>query len=240
MSAGVDVLRAAILSDDAEPRLEVRREAVAPPTARWSASEFEREQLRALVRRVFFPGWPRPAKQVVFAGIEDGEDMAGTCLQVAQTLAAEVSATVALVPATAEPGGEQSPLEWKNEVTGPQSSLQMISRRLSEHVYEVPAQVLAGQDGGACPAARLRDRIHQLRHDFEYCVLYSPPLGRSNQAALLGQLTDGVVLVLQAHQTRRAAASKAQEVLRDANAKLIGVVLKGRRFPIPEGLYRRL
>ncbi len=240
MNAGVDVLRAAILVDDAEPCVEVQREAAVPPTARWSASEFEREQLRGLVRRVFFPGWPRPAKQVVFAGIEDGEDMAMTCLQVAQTLAAEVSATVALVPVTAEAGGEQSPLEWKNEISGPQSSLRMISQRLSEHLYEVPARLLAGEDRGVCSAARLRERIHQLRHDFEYCVLYAPPLGRSNQAALLGQLTDGVVLVLQAHQTRRAAASKAQEVLRDANAKLIGVVLKGRRFPIPEGLYRRL
>jgi len=57
---------------------------------------------------------------------------------------------------------------------------------------------------------------------------------------LLGYLSDGVILVLEANSTRRAAAQRAVQVLHATNARLLGSVLSGRTFPIPEEIYRRL
>jgi len=57
---------------------------------------------------------------------------------------------------------------------------------------------------------------------------------------LIGQLSDGVILGLEAHRTRRIAARITKERLQAANVRLLGVVLNQRTFPIPEGIYRKL
>jgi Mrp family chromosome partitioning ATPase len=49
-----------------------------------------------------------------------------------------------------------------------------------------------------------------------------------------------VVLVLEAHSTRRSAARKAKLALEAANVLVLGTVFNNRKFPIPETLYRML
>jgi Mrp family chromosome partitioning ATPase len=56
----------------------------------------------------------------------------------------------------------------------------------------------------------------------------------------LGGFTDGVVLVLKAHSSRRETARSAVHDLAAANVRTLGAVLNQRTFPIPEKLYRRL
>jgi succinoglycan biosynthesis transport protein ExoP len=56
----------------------------------------------------------------------------------------------------------------------------------------------------------------------------------------LGQLTDGLVLVLEANSTRREAALRITENLNAAHVQILGAVLNKRTFPIPGPLYSRL
>jgi len=56
----------------------------------------------------------------------------------------------------------------------------------------------------------------------------------------MAQFADGIVLVLSALHTRRAAAIKTREVLERAQVRLLGTVLCDRLFPIPEAIYRWL
>jgi Mrp family chromosome partitioning ATPase len=48
------------------------------------------------------------------------------------------------------------------------------------------------------------------------------------------------VLVIEANYTRRSSAQKAKELLHAANVRVLGTILSGRTFPIPDGIYRRL
>jgi Mrp family chromosome partitioning ATPase len=57
---------------------------------------------------------------------------------------------------------------------------------------------------------------------------------------MFGRLADGVVLVIEAHATRREAARKAKETIEASNIKLLGAVFNKRTFPIPEALYNRI
>jgi Mrp family chromosome partitioning ATPase len=75
---------------------------------------------------------------------------------------------------------------------------------------------------------------------FHRVVIHSSPLGVAGDSLPLGRWTDGVVLVLEAHSTRREAARRAKENLEMADVRMLGVVLNNRTFPIPESLYRRL
>jgi Mrp family chromosome partitioning ATPase len=81
--------------------------------------------------------------------------------------------------------------------------------------------------------------LADLRNEFEYAVIQAPAAGVSSEAAMLGQLADGVILVLEAHTTRKAAARKIKESL-GAQSRILGIVLTERRFPVPERIYRRL
>jgi Mrp family chromosome partitioning ATPase len=82
--------------------------------------------------------------------------------------------------------------------------------------------------------------LKQLRQEFEYVVIEGPAAGVSSEAALLGQMTDGLILVLGAHRTRKATAQKIKQTLQGAQSRILGTVLSERRFPIPESIYNRL
>ena len=86
----------------------------------------------------------------------------------------------------------------------------------------------------------LRERISELREDFDFIIIDAPPLNRYSDAVILGQHSNGVVLVLEADSTRREAASKVATTLRSANVPILAAVLNKRTYPIPEKIYSRL
>jgi len=51
---------------------------------------------------------------------------------------------------------------------------------------------------------------------------------------------DGLVLVVSALHTRRAAALQIKRTMEEVGVRLMGTVLADREFPIPQRLYRSL
>ena len=194
------------------------------------------------MRQVFLPGWPKPARQVVFRAVEDG-DVAALCLRVSQVLAAQIPGNVALVEAHLE-----STTEGNQDYDSPIPvfrpagirPLRDSARRVSSHLRRVPREVFMGENEAGLSVEWLPGRLRELRLEFDYTVVHGPPAALCSDAALLGYLSDGVVLVLEANATRRAAAQRAVQMLQATNARLLGSVLSKRTFPIPEGIYRRL
>jgi len=56
----------------------------------------------------------------------------------------------------------------------------------------------------------------ELRNEFEYAVIHGAVAGISSEAEVLGRLADGIILVLEAHSTRRATARKIKQTLEGA------------------------
>jgi Mrp family chromosome partitioning ATPase len=83
-------------------------------------------------------------------------------------------------------------------------------------------------------------RIAELRKEFDYVLIDAPPVSSNADAVLLGQMADGIILVVQADSTRREAARIAKETIDNAKVRLLGAILTDRKFPIPEALYRKL
>ena len=96
MSTRPDLLEHALAGDIFETEMPEPQAPAARESGPWNPDRFGDEQVRSLVRQVFLPGWPKPARQVVFCAVEDG-DVAGICLRVSQTLAAQIPGNVALV-----------------------------------------------------------------------------------------------------------------------------------------------
>jgi Mrp family chromosome partitioning ATPase len=57
---------------------------------------------------------------------------------------------------------------------------------------------------------------------------------------MLASSVDGVVVVVDAGQSRRDEILNAQRTVETAGGKFLGFVLNQRRYPVPEWLYKRL
>lgn len=225
-----------------ETPLAARNAAIAEP-AGWSEEQFAEEQLRSLVRQIFFPGWSKSAKQVVFAAVDSLTRIGPTCLQIAAALAAQTSGSICLIRGEGSPdsltsyGGTAQDPPYVREKW---ESLRKSSRQVAEKVWAMPLTVFLDGCRGGHSAAWLHGRLEQLRLDFDYTLVAAPPAGSSSDAAVFGNLCDGVILLLEARSTRRLAAQKVKAMLHAANARLLGTILTERTFPIPERIYRNL
>jgi Mrp family chromosome partitioning ATPase len=108
------------------------------------------------------------------------------------------------------------------------------------NLWLIPAGAPATQAEEPGASDRLRSQMSELGKEFDYILIDAPPIQSSADAVLLGQVAEGVILVVEANSTRREAARRAMQTLEGANVRLLGVILNNRTFPIPEALYRRL
>jgi non-specific protein-tyrosine kinase len=82
---------------------------------------------------------------------------------------------------------------------------------------------------------RLRELLGLLTQHVDVVVIDSPPVLPVTDAAVLAQSVDGVLLVVDAGETRRGIAQHAVESLRQVGANVIGVVLN--RVPTSKAGY---
>jgi hypothetical protein len=233
MSANADVLRSSEMMGSRVQEAPVQQvEVLCATTSDWNREDFARDQIRGLVQRVFFASVGRPVTQVVFSGAEPHMDVSGLCDQVGQALALETSAHIAVV-------GREMTAELPSWCGG-RAAIKSWSRQTAVNLWRVPGFGLRECSEESGTGRYWISRLAELRKEFEYAVIEGPAAGISSEAALLGQLTDGIILVLGAHNTRRATARKIKETLEGAQSRILGTVLSERRFPVPERIYHRL
>jgi hypothetical protein len=208
----------------------------------WNPESFAREQIWGLVRQVFFASVECPVRQIVLTAAESGTDLASICRQIGEALALETSRGVAVVGRGMQKAGMGA--HWEKTWPGPEGSatplLRFATQVRSNLWMLLQSQILSGGGDELVPSTSLNGYMAQVRREFEYSIVEGPPAGESSEAAAMGRSADGMILVLEAHRTRRAAARKIKDTLDAADVPVLGMVLTGRRFPIPEGIYRRL
>lgn len=204
------------------------------------------EQIANLVQRVFvFPNSAAP-RVVVFSSIDEGGASNEICFRSGAALAAQVSGSVCLIDANFR-GPLLVPLSGLEKLLGLADA--MIN---ADPIRDFAVQVAPGNLWLVPAGSRLTDepslfaserwcaRLLELREEFDYVLIDAPPVGSCADTVLLGQSSDGVILVVEANSTRRETALKAKQTFESAQVKLLGAVLNNRTFPIPEVLYRKL
>jgi Mrp family chromosome partitioning ATPase len=115
------------------------------------------------------------------------------------------------------------------------------ARRASgSNLWLITAGKVGREPNGSLNPARLRTRLSELRGDFDHLLIDTPAVHSYADAILLGQMTDGVILVVSSNSTRREPARIAKQSIEAASIPVLGAVLNKRTFPIPEALYRKL
>ena len=213
----------------------------------WESARFAQTQIHSLVRQVFFPGRAKASRHIVICAVDESTYIAEICMEVARALSWQVAGSVCVAEANAhkpelesvfwrtDDPSRSNDADRKDDVFG---SLRNASQNISPNLWLAPRKLLFGESQLSVDS--LARRLSDFRLEFDYTVLHGPPAGCYSEAAALAQLSDGVALVVEANATRRVAAQKTKEALQTAHARLLGVVLSERTFPIPEKLYRKL
>jgi hypothetical protein len=196
----------------------------------WNTEDYGREQIRGLVRRVFLSPSGRTCHHVVFSPAEPGIDVTGICAQVALSLSLETPSHIALLETHAAAKESTESRAVKN------SSIKSCSEQINANLWRVRSKCSGKFEG----QPHWPSFLAELRSEFEYAVIQGPAVALSSDAGFLGRLTDGVILVLGARSTRKAAARNVKEILQGTQSRILGAVLSDRTFPIPDYIYRRL
>jgi capsular exopolysaccharide synthesis family protein len=209
--------------------------------------EITREETLKLVQSIFLSRSGRSSKTVVFASIDSGNGCSRICAQAAEALANQKRGSVCLVDANL-----RSPMlpdfftvsnhyGLTDALSKKGSILDFVkSIGTSNNLWLLSCGSLASASSGLFNSETMKARVSELRQQFEYVLIDSPPLNNYADGVAIGQLADGVILILEANVTRREAALKITENLRTAHIPILGAVLNKRTFPIPKSLYNML
>jgi hypothetical protein len=237
MNAGI--LRAPVFTRDASntrPRDDEQEEITGREAGvGWNPEKFAREQIRGLVRQLFFSDAVRPTRQVVFSSLEAETDVRTICRRVGECLAPQITGRVAVVgayPRVLQDAEKQSVDATDEDL----STLGQFATRVHANFWLVP---YGTRDSRSGLSASWNSFLSDVRREFEYSIVQGM-VAHSDEAMEVAQAADGIILVLSAERTRRATARRVKEALTAVHANILGTVLSDREFPIPEAIYRRL
>ncbi len=206
-----------------------------------------REEIAKLVQRVFLLSNGAAPHAVVFSGLEHSEASSRICARAGQTLAKQGTSAVCLVDANLRLPRLHTHFGVENrrglvDALFQTGSIRDLAQPLTgANLWIVPSGGTATPDVHTRLGGEFMQRcLAELRVQFNYVLIDTSPADLYADAAVVGKLVDGVVLVVEANSTRRETAKQAKESLETANVKILGAVLDKRTFPIPEALYRRL
>jgi len=208
-------------------------------------SDRSREELIKLVQRLFLSPESESPQVVVFSAVEQGSGCSWICARVVEILADGTESSVCLIDANFRSPYPYREFFGENPARLSEDEWTFAPIRRSDEAISSNLWLLSYRPTPAdCPTAasleRFQLRIANLRKDFGYVLIDAPPLNGYADAALFGRMADGLVVVLEANNTRRETTRKAQHLLDQAGVPVLGAVLNKRVFPIPEPLYRRL
>jgi capsular exopolysaccharide synthesis family protein len=129
-----------------------------------------------------------------------------------------------------------------SDVLGGQMSLAevLITSSVIPNLAVLPAGRPPHDPGGLIASSGMLEVLHQLRKEFEFIVLDSPPLIPFAEGRTLATMVDGVVLVGRSAQTTRENLVRTVELLREVqSAPVIEFVLNAAEYPTIDYRYYR-
>lgn len=194
--------------------------------------EQTRDETIKLVQRLSISNEDAATQVVLFSAVERGSGCTYVCARTAGIMADYLDGPVCVVDANFRSPG----LRRYFDLEEPEKTSESISTNLCLLSYSPP-----GRDWQTRSSLEeFQVRIWKLRKHFAHILIDAPPINAYADAALLGRIADGVVMVMEANKTRREAAQRAKGILDAAGVQLLGAVLNKRTFPIPKRLYKRL
>ncbi|MFC1592677.1 CpsD/CapB family tyrosine-protein kinase [Candidatus Omnitrophota bacterium] len=200
------------------------------------------EQYRILRTNILSKAQGRPVKVFLISSSLSGEGKTVTAVNLAISLAHDLDKKIVLVDCDLRGGNIHQMLNINFKpglsdilANGTASEAALQNNKINNltvltcgEVPNNPSELLGSR--------RMRRLVEELKSRFDYIILDSPPIIHFTDASILGAQSDGVMMVVQAEKTQERIVRSAQEVLRQAQAKLIGFIFTQTDYS-PPGYY---
>jgi len=198
-----------------------------------------RQELVSLAQVFLSQGADAP-RVVALCGVDRESGSSGICRDLGLILASRSGRPVCLIDSDSWP----SRLSKILNIAVPMASFTSDAKQCIQVAPNMwyAALETCGPTGKGAPASLpgFTERVSELRASFEFILIDAPGTSARTDVAMLGQIADAAILVLEANSTRKAAALRAKKSMEAGKAKLLGTILHDRTFPIPATIYNKL
>src|SRR5581483_4226018 len=188
------------------------------------------EAFRSVRTSVLFSTPAAPPKVILLTSASSGEGKSVTSLNLAATLA-ESGSRVLLIDADLRRPTCHYSLGVANRrglssfLAGQAELAQVISHIERPRLDFLPAGPTPPNPAELVGSVRMRDALAQLREEYEFVIIDSPPVVPVTDAVVLSREADGIVLVVKGHDTPLELVRRARDQLALASAHVIGAVI---------------
>ena len=188
------------------------------------------EAFRSMRTAVLFSAPGAPPRVILLTSAGVGEGKTFTSLNLATTLA-DSGSRVLLIDADLRRAGCHRAFGIVNERG--LSSFLSGQVTLAEAIRVLDAPKLSFIPAGPTPpnpaelvgSSRMRDTLEQLRDEYDFVIIDSPPTLPVTDAVVLAREADGIVLVVKGHDTPRELVRRARDQLVHAGAHILGALV---------------
>ncbi|MFA5164595.1 MAG: CpsD/CapB family tyrosine-protein kinase [Candidatus Omnitrophota bacterium] len=110
----------------------------------------------------------------------------------------------------------------------------------TRNLFVIPAGHIHGNPNELLSSQKMKDVLFELKGKYDRIILDTPAVIPYSDARILSHIADGTVLVIRAGRTRREVVARAESVLKSVGANILGYVLTGIEYHIPEYIHRHL
>lgn len=103
--------------------------------------------------------------------------------------------------------------------------LSLIYEDKESNIYILPSGQVPPNPAELVGSEQMRRALRLFYAAFDHIVIDSPPIVTCTDGVLISSMVDGVILVIKGGETSRDLARRSQQLLREVNAKMLGVVL---------------
>jgi succinoglycan biosynthesis transport protein ExoP len=105
------------------------------------------------------------------------------------------------------------------------------------NLVAIPTGPLPPNPADLLSSRKLAEALRQLRNQYKFIVIDSPPIMAATDAVILSVQADGVLLVVRSGETPKEAFTRARDLLASVNCHLLGVVLNAVDSTAPDYYY---
>jgi succinoglycan biosynthesis transport protein ExoP len=105
------------------------------------------------------------------------------------------------------------------------------------NLVAIPTGPLPPNPADLLSSHKLAEALRQLRSQYKFIVIDSPPIMAATDAVIVSVLADGVLLVVRSGETPKEAFTRARDLLISVKCRLLGVVLNAVDSSAPDYYY---
>jgi len=108
-----------------------------------------------------------------------------------------------------------------------QIALDVAVREVADNLHVLPSGVIPPNPIALLDSKRMASLITGFSQDYDYVVFDTPPLAGTADAAVLGKMVDGILLVVRPGVVDSTSANSAKEFLAQSGQTVLGMVING-------------